>query len=79
MSVRYNSEDYEELAIAAVRRAEPILQRIADFTKGDVTSILQTYRRHISTKGKLGTKEYRRYSYGLDKKGKPKYLSLIHI
>ena len=29
-----------ELAIAAVRRAEPILQRISDFTKGDVKSIL---------------------------------------
>ena len=77
MSVRYNSEDYEELAIAAVRRAEPILQRIADFTKGDVTSILQAYRKHISTKGKLGTKEYRRYSYGIDKNGKPRYIDTI--
>ncbi len=77
MSQRYSSEEFEELAIAAVRRAEPILQRISDFTKGDVTSILQAYRKHISTKGKLGTKEYRRYSYGLDKEGKPRYIDTI--
>ena len=77
MSQRYSSEEFEELAIAAVRRAEPILQRISDFTKGDVTSILQAYRKHISTKGKLGTKEYRRYSYGLDQKGKPRYIDTI--
>ena len=77
MSQRYNSEDFEQLAIQAVRRSEPILQRISDFTKGDVTSLLQAYRKQISTKGKLGTKEYRRYSYGLDKNNQPKYIDTI--
>lgn len=77
MSKKYDPSDYEDLAIQAVKRAEPILQRIADFTKGDVTSLLQKYKKNISTGGKLGTKEYRRYSYGLDKNGKPRYIDTI--
>lgn len=77
MSKKYDPSDYEDLAIQAVKRAEPILERIADFTKGDVTSLLQKYKKNISTGGKLGTKEYRRYSYGLDKNGKARYIDTI--
>ena len=77
MSKRYSPADYDDLAIQAVKRAEPILQRIGDFTRGDVTSLLNTYKKNISTGGKLGTKEYRRYSYGLDRQGKPRYINTI--
>lgn len=77
MSQRYTNQDYEDLAVQAVKRAEPVLQRIADFTKGDVKSLLRNYQKNISTQGKLGTKEYRRYSYGIDKNGKPKYIDTI--
>ena len=77
ISQRYSNADYEDLAVQAVKRAEPILQRIGDFTKGDVTSILNTYKSHISTKGKLGTKEYRRYSYGGGRDRKGRYINTI--
>ena len=58
MSKKYSPADYEDLAIQAVKRAEPILQRIGDFTKGDRTSLLNTYKKSISKGTKLGTKEY---------------------
>ena len=77
MSKKYSPADYEDLAIQAVKRAEPILQRIGDFTKGDSTSLLNTYKKSISKGTKLGTKEYRRYSYGLDKNGKARYIDTI--
>ena len=77
MSKKYSPADYEDLAIQAVKRAEPILQRIGDFTKGDRTSLLNTYKKSISKGTRLGTKEYRRYSYGLDKNGKARYIDTI--
>ena len=37
----YKSEDYEDLVIGAINRAEPTLQRLGDFNKGQVKSILK--------------------------------------
>ena len=80
VSKTYKSEDYERLAKYAVDRAEPFLHKIADFTKGDVKSILNEYKKRITAlrKGKKGSDEYRTFSYGKDPEtGQPRYLETI--
>ena len=75
----YKSEDYEDLVIGAINRAEPTLQRLGDFNKGQVKSILNEYKKSITAqrKGPKGTGEYRTFSYGLDKDGNPRYINTI--
>ena len=75
----YKAEDYEDQAIQAAKRAEPILNMIANFTKGDVKNIAKEYTKSINAlfKGKQGTKPYRIFSYGTDEVGRGKIIKTI--
>lgn len=61
----YKPDEYEDLAIQAAKRAEPILGLIANFTEGQVKNIAKEYTKSINAlfKGKQGSKPYRIYSY----------------
>ena len=75
----YKPEEYEDLAIQAAKRAEPILGMIANFTEGQVKNIAKEYTKSINAlfKGKQGSKPYRAYSYGPDSVGKGKIIKTI--
>tara|TARA_X000001388_G_scaffold18852_1_gene12217 strand:- start:44 stop:4642 length:4599 start_codon:yes stop_codon:yes gene_type:complete len=75
----YKADEYEDLAIQAAKRAEPILGMIANFTKGDVKNIAKEYTKSINAlfKGKGGSKPYRIYSYGPDRVGDGKIIKTI--
>ena len=72
----YSGEDYEALAIQAVKRAEPILRSISRFTQGEVKDLVKSYKRNL-TLNRKNKGEYREYSYGLDKEGNPQIITTI--
>ena len=68
MAKTYSGEDYEALAIQAVRRAEPILESIAGFTQGKIKDLKRSYTTRLRIGKKKGD-EFRTFSYGKDKDG----------